>query len=254
MVTTVERAEKTTARKTASKKEATAPKRLEAKVYNMEGKEVDRIALPERIFNVRWNPDLVHQVAVAQSANARGPVAHTKGRGDVRGGGRKPWRQKGTGRARHGSIRSPLWRGGGVTFGPTKERNFERKVNKKMRRKALFSSLSKKLEDNELLFIDDVCFESPSAKEGKKVLKNLSAIKGFEAILSKRKNSAIIGLPERHMPTERSFSNFGNIAVEEWRNLNPVKILSSKYLVISHPKEAISFFERKAAKGREVVG
>ena len=246
MKTTMKKTRKTASRKSAAKgkKEAT-PKALEAKVYSMEGKEVGAITLPEHVFNVPFNADLMHQVMVSQIANARVNVAHTKGRGDVRGGGKKPWMQKGTGRARHGSIRSPIWEGGGVTFGPTKERNFKKKLNKKMRKKALYSALSRKLKDGELLFVDDIHFEKPTAKEARKTLINWSSIKGFETILSKRKNAAVIGLPLKNMPTEKSFNNFGNIRVDEWRNLNPVSVLSSKYLVISHPKEAVAFLEKK---------
>ena len=94
---------------------------MDAKIYNTDGKDVGVYKLPESIFALPWNGDLVHQVVVAMEGNARTPVAHTKGRGEVRGGGKKPWRQKGTGRARHGSICSPIWRGGGGTHGPLKE-------------------------------------------------------------------------------------------------------------------------------------
>lgn len=246
MVTTVKKTRKTAPRKTTVKsRKETAPKELEAKVYNMEGKEVGKIALPENVFNVPFNADLIHQVVLSQMANARVNVAHTKGRGEVRGGGRKPWRQKGTGRARHGSIRSPIWEGGGVTFGPTKERSFKKKVNRKARQKALYSALSRKLKDGELLLIDDIHFEKPAAKEARKTLFNFSAIGGFETILSKKKNAAVILLSSKDMPTEKSFSNFGNIRVAEWRNLNPLDVLLSKYVVVSHPKEAISFLEKK---------
>jgi large subunit ribosomal protein L4 len=120
--------------------------------------------LPKEIFDVEINPDLIHQVVVAQTANRRRVIAHTKGRGEVRGGGKKPWRQKGTGRARHGSIRSPLWKGGGVTFGPTKERTFKKEINKKMKRKALFMVLTAKAKNNLLLVLDKIILEQPKTK------------------------------------------------------------------------------------------
>src|SRR3989344_1678996 len=121
---------------------------METNIYNQEGKEVGKVSLPTAVFGVKWNPDLVHQAVVAMEANARTPVAHTKSRADVRGGGRKPWKQKGTGRARHGSTRSPIWVGGGVAHGPTNEKIFAKKINKKMRTKALYTVLSQKLRDN----------------------------------------------------------------------------------------------------------
>ena len=103
---------------------------LMTKIYNQEGKEVSELKLNEAIFDLPWNADLVHQVVRIALANQRQVLASTKGRSEVSGGGRKPWRQKGTGRARAGSIRSPLWKGGGVTFGPTSERNFKLNINK----------------------------------------------------------------------------------------------------------------------------
>src|SRR3989304_3611811 len=105
---------------------------MEFPVYNKDGKEVGKASLSDAVFGLKWNSDLVHQVVIGQAANQRQGTAHAKGRSEVRGGGRKPWKQKGTGRARHGSIRSPLWKGGGVTFGPTSQRNFKVQINKKM--------------------------------------------------------------------------------------------------------------------------
>ena len=119
---------------------------MKVKVYNQDGKPEGTIDLSESIFNRPWNADLVHQVVTGMQANARSGRAHTKDRGEVRGGGKKPWRQKGTGRARHGSIRSPLWRGGGVTFGPTQDQNFSLKINKKAKRKSILMGLSDKVD------------------------------------------------------------------------------------------------------------
>ena len=115
---------------------------LEANVYSQEGKEVSKITLSEKIFGVEWNANLVHDVVVSMQGNARSNSAHTKNRGEVRGGGKKPWKQKGTGRARHGSSRSPIWAGGGVAHGPRNERDYTRKINKNVRAKALASVLS----------------------------------------------------------------------------------------------------------------
>ena len=146
-------------------------------VYNQEGKVVGNATLPKDIFDVKENSDLVHQVAVSQMANRRQVSAHTKDRSKVRGGGKKPWRQKGTGRARVGSIRSPLWRGGGTVFGPSKERVFKKKINIKMRRKALFMALSSKAKDNLLVVIDSLILDKPKTKLMSGVLKSLPSAK-----------------------------------------------------------------------------
>jgi large subunit ribosomal protein L4 len=140
-------------------------KRMNVPLYNLAGKEVGKTMLSDEIFKREWNPDLVRQVVLAQAANRRKPIAHTKTRGEVRGGGRKPWRQKGTGRARHGSIRSPIWKGGGVTHGPRNEKIYALSINKKMKRAAVHSALSKKLADGELKIIDSMALASPKTKE-----------------------------------------------------------------------------------------
>lgn len=223
---------------------------METQVYNKEGKAVKKITLPESVFSQAWNADLVHQVVVSMEANARTPVAHTKNRGDVRGGGKKPWQQKGTGRARHGSIRSPLWRGGGVTFGPRNEKDYSKKVNKKVRTKALYMALSRKLKDGEVLFVDALTFGAPKTKDAKSVLEALSKVDGFGQLLSKKRNGALIAQSTKDTATEKSFSNFGNIEVDEVRNLNVRDVLAHKYLIIANPEEAIAFLE---GKGRTVA-
>src|SRR5581483_4020780 len=114
---------------------------MKAPIYTQEGKEAGSIELADSMFGLAWNADLVKQVVDSMLSSARKPYAHTKGRGEVSGGGKKPWKQKGTGRARHGSIRSPIWKGGGVAHGPLNTKNFDRKVNKKMKAKALLTIL-----------------------------------------------------------------------------------------------------------------
>ncbi len=141
------------------------------KVYNQEAEAVKELELPTRVFEVPLKQDLVYQVVNAQQANARKVLAHTKDRSEVRGGGKKPWRQKGTGRARHGSNRSPIWVGGGVTFGPTSERNFSKKINRKMRQKTLFMLLSDKLKNNALFVVDKLELTQQKTKQFSDLLK-----------------------------------------------------------------------------------
>ncbi len=208
---------------------------MESKLYNISGKEAGVIEIPESIFGLPWNADLVHQVVTSMQANARPNVAHTKDRGEVRGGGKKPWQQKGTGRARHGSSRSPIWKGGGTTHGPRSERNYSVKINRSMSRKALLVVLSRKYKDGEVIFVDSLETGAPKSAEAKKALMALG--KNFVGF-NKPRNAAMIVLPARNVPTIKSYRNFGNIAVEEARNLNPLSVLSAKYLVVSSPKEA----------------
>jgi len=145
-------------------------------VFNIKGEQVGEIELSDSIFAVEVRPDLMHRVVVNYLANQRLGTASTLTRAEVSGGGRKPWRQKGTGRARHGSIRSPLWRKGGIVFGP-KPRSFKYKLPKKLKRLALKSALSSKVLDNELIVLDELTMEMPKTKEMIKILQNLKADK-----------------------------------------------------------------------------
>lgn len=221
---------------------------LSSKIYNQSGKEVGEIKLPANIFGLSWNSDLVHQVVYSMLSNARTIYAHTKGRGDVRGGGKKPWKQKGTGRARHGSSRSPIWVGGGVAHGPNNLKNYGRKINKKMKIKALFTILSRKLKDGEIAFMDKVEMAKPKTVEALDILKSLSKVKAYSTILSKKKNSAIIATDGKKPIVEKSFSNIGNISIDEIRNINPVDLMNVKYLVIENPEKSIKFLEGKLEK------
>ena len=213
---------------------------MKAKVFSAAGKESGSIDLPEAVFGVAWNPDLVHEVVVGMQANARTGTAHTKDRSEVRGGGRKPWKQKGTGRARHGSRRSPIWTGGGVTFGPRSEKDYSVKINKKVRAKALATVLSKKAADNEIIFVDSLKMDEPKAKEAKTTFKAIADGSGNEAMARKRKNAALIVLSSRNEATEKSFRNFGNVEVAQAKDINPVDLLTYKYVVMADAKESLA--------------
>jgi len=218
---------------------------METTIYNQKGEEAGKIKLPKAVFELPWNDDLVHQVVVSMQSNKRTPVAHAKGRGEVSGGGKKPWRQKGTGRARHGSSRSPIWKGGGVTHGPLKEKNYTKKINKKMKQKALFVALSRKLHDNEVLFLDKVNLDKAKTREASGVLKSLAKIKGFEKLSTKKKNAALIAIPEKNINTSLSFRNIAGVDINEIKNLNILEILSSKYLIILDAKDSIEVLESR---------
>lgn len=213
------------------------PVGLELAVYNQEGKEIEKIELPKEIFGLEINQSLVKQATEAQLSQSRIHYAHAKDRSEVRGGGKKPWRQKGTGRARHGSIRSPIWKGGGVTFGPRKEKNFAKKINKQMKRQALFMVLSGKARDNEIIVLDDLKLEQPKTKIMAQIIRSIQT--GVKKELSKgtlmitsQKDGNII-LATRNIP---------KIDTIGANSLNVVDLLSYKYLLM--PKGAIEIIQK----------
>lgn len=212
---------------------------LETNLYTQTGESAGKFTLPEAIFGVSWNADLVHQVAVSMRSNERDSIANTKTRGEVRGGGKKPWQQKGTGRARHGSTRSPIWVGGGVTHGPRADKNYSRKVNRKASAQALFTILSRKFRDGEIIFLDTLKFTAPKTKDAKTVIDALSKIKGFEKLNTKPKNAALITIDKKYPELMKSFNNYGSVSVEELRSINPLLVLNHKYIVIADPKASL---------------
>jgi large subunit ribosomal protein L4 len=218
---------------------------MQANVYNQEGKEIRNITLPEEVFGVKWNADLVHQVVTAMMANKRQSTANTKFRSEVSGTGKKPWKQKGTGRARHGSRRSPIWVGGGVAHGPRSEKDYSQKINRKMRDGALFSVLSKKFKEGEIVFIDSISFDEPKTAKAKEVLGNLAKIKGLESLATRRKNAFLLAADKKEKNLAKSFTNFSNGMVDEIRNLNPMNLLNYKYIVLVNPEAAMSFLSGK---------
>lgn len=208
---------------------------LNAAVYNTSGKEVSKVALPESVWGLPWNADLVHQVVTGMQSNARTGLAHAKMRGEVAGSGKKPWRQKGTGQARHGSKRSPIWVGGGVSHGPRSDKNYDKKINRKMKTKALFTALSQKFRDGKVLFVDSLDLTAIKTKDAMGALVNLAGVEGFKTINTKKDNNLFLVVPKKSEATAKSFRNISHVTVEEVRNLNPVDVLNYRYLVIANP-------------------
>jgi large subunit ribosomal protein L4 len=227
---------------------------METVVYSVEGKKAGNMTLPTAIFGLPWNADLVRQVADSLLSSKRKNVAHTKSRADVSGGGKKPWQQKGTGRARHGSTRSPIWVGGGVAHGPRNDKNFARIVSKKMKAKALHTILSRKFAEGEILFVDTLSLKEGKTKQAISALTSLSSVKGFEYLFTKKKNATAIALSGKNQNLEQAFRNLGNVATLEARNLDPLTLLKYKYLVIENPDTAIKALPKLAkSKVKESV-
>lgn len=221
---------------------------MEATIYNQVGKSVGTVTLPESVFSLKWNADLVHQVITSEMSSKRTPIAHTKDRSEVRGGGKKPWQQKGTGRARHGSSRSPIWVGGGVAHGPRNDKNYDRKVNKKMKSKALLTIIARKYKDGEVVFVDKFAYDAPKTKYAKAFFDSFKEVKGLEKLSSKGKNRAYLALSSGEAGMKKSFSNFSNIEVVDFRNMNPVDISNKKFLIITNPEAALKALAAKIEK------
>ncbi len=215
---------------------------MKTELYNQNAEIIGEAELPDGIFGVKMNPDLVHQAIVAQMANSRQVIAHTKGRGEVRGGGKKPWRQKGTGRARHASIRSPIWKGGGVAFGPTKERNFEKKINKKTKRKALFMALSSKVTDKELMLLDSLKLNTPKTKEALSVINGLSGKMAGYKNMKKKRDSILFVMPEKDKMILQAVNNLPFVETTDAKSLNVRDLLEKKYLILL--KDAVPVIEK----------
>lgn len=195
---------------------------MKTKIYNLKGEVVGEQELNPGVFGVKVKPVVVQQVVVAQQANSRAPFAHAKGRAEVRGGGRKPWKQKGTGRARHGSIRSPLWKGGGVTFGPTKIRNFKKGINKKMKQSALRMVLSDKQANERLVVVETLALPEIKTKSIVQALSKLP-IKGHKTLL-------ILDKEAKNVP--RSARNLPDVSMLGAQSLNVVDLLGSQTVIV----------------------
>ena len=197
-------------------------------VYNMEGNEVGTIELNDAVFGVEVNEHLIHLAVVRQLANKRQGTQKAKTRSEVRGGGRKPWRQKGTGHARQGSIRAPQWTGGGVVFAPT-PRDYEVKMNKKERRAALKSALTSRVQDNKLVVLDELKLDEIKTKEMQKVLTNLKV------------NKALVVMPELDQNVVLSARNIANVATATTSTINVYDVM--KYSTVILTKDAVASIE-----------
>ncbi len=202
-------------------------------VYNLEGKEVNSIALDDRVFALPKNDHLLHEVYVSLSANERGVYAHTKGRGERKGSGRKPWKQKHTGRARAGSVRSPLWRKGGVVFGPKKDRNFSKKINRKVRQKAMKIALSEKIRSGTVRIVDSLVLTEWKTK---RVAEALVALNISE-------KSAIFAFSKEESGINRASRNIPKVSPLSIQTLNTKELLNHKFLIMS--KASVGDLEKR---------
>lgn len=201
-------------------------------LYNQKGEKVGEVQLPKEIFNISLKADLLHQVVRYYESLQREIIAKAKDRSEVRGGGRKPWRQKGTGKARHGSNRSPIWKGGGVTFGPITEKKYQKNINKKMLNKALKGTLSKKLKDEEILFLDKIETKDEKTKSVSDIINKLSKIK--KDIKNKKIIFILNKKDEKFLKASKNIKKAFTIPSN---SLNAHFLLKAKYLVIE--KDAI---------------
>jgi large subunit ribosomal protein L4 len=199
----------------------------------MAGETVGEIELLDSVFGASVNQPLMHQALLRQLANARLGTHKTKGRSEVAGGGRKPWKQKGTGRARQGSTRAAQWRGGGIIFGPT-PRSYEQRMPKKMRQGAVRSALSVKASDQKIVVLDDLRMAEPKTREMALMLQRLSV-----------DSSALILMPESDLAVEKSANNLPDVKLLRAHYLNVRDLLSYDYVVI--PKAALAVIERSGA-------
>ncbi len=226
-------------------KVAKEKKSLEATIFSDKGAKSGTITLPESVFGAKWNADLVHEVVTSMMANKRAGTAHTKDRSEVSGGGKKPWKQKGTGRARHGSSRSPIWSGGGITFGPRNDKDYSKKINKKTRVKALYTILSRKYSLGSILFVDALSMNEMKTKNASAIMQGWSKVDTFEKINSTKKTGTLMVLPEGDANIEKSFANLPGMTVMKVSEINPSILMTYRHVVMVDPKALVPVLEAK---------
>ena len=208
---------------------------MKVAIKDLTGKEIEKMDLNPDVFGVKVDDELISQVYIAQYANKRHSKAHTKKRGEVRGSTKKPWKQKGTGRARTGSVKNPLWRSGGIIFGPRSNRNYSRKINKKVARLAVLMVLSGKLNDGELTVVSDYDLKENKTKFMAKAIDNL-----------KLTGKILVAFAEKSGKYSQATNNLEDVSNIDIKNLNVLDMLNSKHLIID--KEGVKFLEEKYTK------
>ncbi len=221
---------------------------MKVNVYTMEGKVAKELEVPENIFGAKWNADLVSQVLYSQASNRRAGTAHTKNRAEVRGSHKKPWAQKGSGRARHGSAQSPLWKGGGVTFGPRNDKDYKKTIPRSMKVAALFSLLSAKVKSGKVIFVDTIPAQTGKTKDADVAMKGLTTIEGFKTLCYKKPNNVYMTVTKGEDVTKRAFRNLPYMTLHNMDDLNPLDLANTRYLVIANPEETIAYLSSKLNK------
>jgi len=215
---------------------------MKVSVYNQKGDLTQEIELNDQIFGQKFNSQFIHQIYTKILSNRRQPIASTKDRSEVRGGGRKPWPQKGTGRARHSSIRSPLWKGGGITFGPRqKERNFKKKINRKENKIALSQILSQKLKDKEIIIVENLEIEKTKTKEIYSLLNNL-----IKKEKGKPFKKTILLIESKDKEIKRISRNIPSLKVMTVESIDLLELLNCKYLILK--KDILPLLEKLIIK------
>jgi len=216
---------------------------MKTSIYNQKGENVGEVDLNPKIFEVKPNEHLLAEAVRIQLSNARAGTSNTKTRGEVSGGGKKPWKQKGTGRARAGSTRSPIWRHGGITFGPRSNRNWELKINKKAKTQALFMSLSDKAKEKQFIVIDQIALENPKTKEF------VAVLKGLGASLKNLGKKQMLIVPKKDDKLSRATSNLKSVNTVLANSLNLVDVITANSILVL--KDSLPVIEKTYLKNNK---
>ncbi|HXK36081.1 MAG TPA: 50S ribosomal protein L4 [Candidatus Paceibacterota bacterium] len=217
---------------------------MDIAVYNKAGEKEGDVAVSDRLFHAKPNADLVYQVATSQMSNNRRVIAHAKTRAEVSGTGKKPWRQKGTGRARHGSMRSPIWVGGGVAHGPSKDVNFKRKINKAQGRAAFASVLSSRVAEGRFLVVDELAVPTGKTKDAVALIAALG--KQFKDYGHDKRMLMVLAGTTDDLPIRKATANLQQVDTIRAQDLNTLTVLSYPFMVAS--KAAVANMEKTFAK------